>query len=121
MEKNFEGFTGCVTMEEVIYRYLTYEETGVELAVLDWVMYAYIDDNLADGIWKRLREGVEMDFRKYEWFQWCETVSEVIHRYFIYKEMGVESAVLDWVMYDYLYDNLADGLWDRFRGVRYEG
>lgn len=59
--------------------------------------------------------------KNFEGFTGCVTMEEVIHRYFIYKEMGVESAVLDWVMYDYLYDNLADGLWDRFRGIRYEG
>lgn len=55
MEKNFEGFTGCATVAEVIDRYLIYKETGVELAVLDWSMYAYLTDYLADELWERLR------------------------------------------------------------------
>lgn len=55
MEKNFEGFTGGVTMEEVIYRYSVFKELGVDTAVLDWSMYAYLTDYLADEIWERWR------------------------------------------------------------------
>lgn len=55
MEKSFEGFEGCLSVEEVIGRYLIYKEMGVELASLDWNMYAYINDYLADEIWERLR------------------------------------------------------------------
>ncbi len=57
MEKSFEGFTGCVSIEEVVYRYLVFKEEGVKTSVLDWSMYAYINDNLADGLWERLRGG----------------------------------------------------------------
>ncbi len=55
MEKNFKGFTGCISVEEVIDRYLVFKELGVDEAVLDWNMYAYINDYLADEIWERLR------------------------------------------------------------------
>ncbi len=55
MEKSFEGFTGCVSVEEVVYRYSFFKELGVDTAVLDWSMYAYINDYLADGLWERLR------------------------------------------------------------------
>ena len=55
MEKNFEGFTGCVTMEEVIYRYSVFKELGFDTALLDWSMYAYINDYLADELWENLR------------------------------------------------------------------
>ncbi len=55
MEKSFEGFTRCETVSEVVNRYLIYKEMGVELASLDWNMYAYINDYLADEIWERLR------------------------------------------------------------------
>lgn len=55
MEKNFEGFTGCVTMEEVIYRYSVFKDLGVDTAVLDWSMYAYLTDYLADELWDRFR------------------------------------------------------------------
>lgn len=55
MEKNFEGFTGCVTMEEVIYRYSFFKELGIDEAVLDWNVYAYINDYLADEIWEKSR------------------------------------------------------------------
>ena len=56
MEKNFEGFTGCVTMEEVIYRYSVFKELGFDTALLDWSMYAYINDYLADDLWENLRK-----------------------------------------------------------------
>lgn len=55
MEKNFEGFTGCVTIPEVIYRYSVFKEVGIDSAVLDWSMYAYINDYLADELWERFR------------------------------------------------------------------
>lgn len=55
MEKSFEGFTGCVSVEEVIYRYSVFKEAGIDSAVLDWNMYAYINDYLADEIWEKLR------------------------------------------------------------------
>ena len=55
MEKSFEGFTGCVSVEEVVYRYSVFKELGIDEAVLDWNMYAYINDYLADEIWERLR------------------------------------------------------------------
>lgn len=55
MEKSFEGFEGCETVSDVVDRYLIYKEMGVELAVLDWNMYAYINDYLADELWERLR------------------------------------------------------------------
>lgn len=55
MEKSFEGFEGCETVKEVIDRYLIYKEMGIELASLDWNMYAYINDHLADELWERLR------------------------------------------------------------------
>lgn len=59
--------------------------------------------------------------KSFEGFEGCETVSEVVDRYLIYKEMGVELASLDWSMYAYLTDYLADELWDNLRGVKYEG
>lgn len=62
-----------------------------------------------------------MNFKECEGFEGCETVSEVIDRYLIYKETGVELAALDWSMYAYLTDYLADEIWERWRGVRYEG
>lgn len=62
-----------------------------------------------------------MNFKECEGFEGCETVSEVVDRYLIYKEMGVELASLDWNMYAYINDNLADELWERLRGVRHEG
>ncbi len=52
MELNFDG---CETVKEVIDRYLVFKEAGIELAVLDWGMYAYINDNLADTLWENLR------------------------------------------------------------------
>lgn len=55
MEKSFEGFEGCISVEEVIDRYLVFKELGVDTAALDWNMYAYINDYLADEIWERLR------------------------------------------------------------------
>lgn len=55
MENNFKGFTGCISVEEVVYRYSFFKELGVDEAVLDWNMYAYINDYLADEIWERLR------------------------------------------------------------------
>ncbi len=55
MKKNFEGFEGCISVEEVVDRYLMYKEMGVELASLDWNMYTYINDYLADELWERLR------------------------------------------------------------------
>lgn len=62
-----------------------------------------------------------MNFKKCEGFEGCETVSEVVDRYLIYKEMGVELASLDWCMYAYLTDYLADDLWENLRGVKHEG
>ncbi len=56
MEKSFEGFTRCETVSEVVDRYLIYKEMGVELAVLDWNMYAYINDYLADEIWENVKK-----------------------------------------------------------------
>ena len=55
MENNFKGFTGCISVEEVVYRYSFFKELGVDEAVLDWNMYAYINDYLADEIWERWR------------------------------------------------------------------
>ena len=43
MEKSFEGFEGCLSVEEVVYRYSFFKELGVDEAVLDWNMYAYIN------------------------------------------------------------------------------
>ena len=59
--------------------------------------------------------------KSFEGFEGCETVSEVVDRYLIYKEMDIELAVLDWNMYAYINDYLADELWERLRGVRHEG
>ena len=55
MEKNFKGFTGCISVEEVVYRYSFFKELGVDEAVLDWSMYAYLTDYLADELWENLR------------------------------------------------------------------
>lgn len=62
-----------------------------------------------------------MNLEGFEGFEGCATISEVIYRYSVFKEVGIDSAVLDWGMYAYLTDYLADELWDRFRGVKYEG
>lgn len=59
--------------------------------------------------------------KSFEGFEGCETVSEVVDRYLIYKEMGVDTAVLDWNVYAYINDYLADEIWERLRGVKYEG
>ncbi len=48
------------------------------------------------------------------------TVEEVVYRYSVFKDLGFDTALLDWSMYAYLTDYLADELWERFRGVRYE-
>lgn len=53
MEKNFEG---CETVSEVIDRYLIYKEMGIDTALLDWNMYAYINDYLADEIWENVKK-----------------------------------------------------------------
>lgn len=52
MELNFDG---CETVKEVIDRYLVFKEEGIETSVLDWSMYAYINDYLADELWDNLR------------------------------------------------------------------
>lgn len=54
MELNFDG---CETVKEVVDRYLVFKEEGIETSVLDWSMYAYINDYLADELWERLRGG----------------------------------------------------------------
>ncbi len=55
MEKSFEGFTGCVSVEEVVYRYSVFKDLGFDTALLDWSMYAYLTDYLADELWERFR------------------------------------------------------------------
>lgn len=62
-----------------------------------------------------------MNFKECEGFTGCTTVSEVIYRYSVFKDLGIDSAVLDWGMYAYINDYLADELWDRFRGIKNEG
>ncbi len=52
MELNFDG---CETVKEVVDRYLVFKEEGIETSVLDWSMYAYINDYLADELWENLR------------------------------------------------------------------
>ncbi len=36
--------------------------------------------------------------KSFKGFEGCETVKEVIDRYLVFKELGVETAVLDWNM-----------------------
>lgn len=54
-------------------------------------------------------------------FDGCETVKEVIDRYLVFKELGVDTAVLDWNVYAYINDYLADEIWEKSRGVKHEG
>ena len=92
---------------KLIYSDLRYDDAT---AILDYLI----------EVRKKRIKRLELLFNS-DGFDGCETVSEVVDRYLIYKEMDVELAVLDWNMYAYLNDNLADGLWEKSRGVKHEG
>lgn len=92
---------------KLIYSDLRYDDAT---AILDYLI----------EVRKKRIKRLELIFNS-DGFEGCETVSEVIDRYLTYKEMGVELASLDWNMYAYLNDNLADRLWEKSRGVKHEG
>ena len=92
---------------KLIYSDLRYDDAT---AILDYLI----------EVRKKRIKRLELLFNS-DGFDGCETVSEVVDRYLIYKEMDVELAVLDWNMYAYINDYLADELWERWRGVKNEG